>query len=139
MLDDLLVSVRVAAREVAPFLIGPSTSPAEGPCLVGSVGLAGGGWSGHLEVWVSLSVARAAAAELYDLPYLGVGDADIRDLVGELSNVVAGRAIDGFPGRFVMCTPRVWLEGEEPCSATTSCLRDHVTCDGFVVGVAVLE
>ncbi|MGV3710129.1 MAG: chemotaxis protein CheX [Gemmatimonas sp.] len=76
------------------------------PTFVGCVHLIGG-VSGMVAIMCGESLARQAAARMFDLDEADVADADIRDAVGELANVAAGNLKAALPDPYKLSMPSV--------------------------------
>lgn len=86
-------------------------APIASPTLVGCVHLAGA-TLGVVFIQCSIAFARRVAATMFDLALENLSDADIRDAVGELTNVAAGNLKGALPEPYLLSLPTV-VEGDD--------------------------
>ncbi|HVC26174.1 MAG TPA: chemotaxis protein CheX [Acidimicrobiales bacterium] len=64
-----------------------------------------GAWSGCVEVSCSIAVAREVASVMFGTPASDIAEADVRDAVGELVNVVGGNIKSILPAPTSLSVP----------------------------------
>lgn len=108
LMDDNTVVEMVADVFTGLFGEGrgvPHPDVTAGPLPVGACVGVTGAWQGQIDVACSAELAHLAAAELFDVAVDAVSDADVRDVVGELANVVGGNVKSALPGPSVLSLP----------------------------------
>jgi len=81
--------------------------------LTGSVDISGS-WNGTFCLSFSTTAARQAAAKMFDADADSLADADVRDAVGELINIIGGNLKSLLPPPALLSLPRVDTGMPEP-------------------------
>jgi chemotaxis protein CheX len=87
------------------------TENSEEPLMTGTVQISGG-FSGAVHLICGRSVVRAAAARMFSVPEADLSDEDLRDALGELTNMVGGNVKTLLPGSEFISLPTV-IEGSD--------------------------
>lgn len=119
-------------RYAPPYLADPAGTLD----VSGSVSVSGG-WFGDVVVSCSSVLARNAAAELFAMSSGDVTDPDIRDVVGELANVIGGNVKSVMPGPSVLSLPSTSLEGTVDRPGEIEALRIDMTWQGEPLCVSI--
>ena len=100
-----------------------------------------GAWEGALIIDCSTALARSAAGRMLGMQPGEVGDADLQDAVGELTNIVAGNIKSDFPGQCRLSFPVVTEGSDYTIRVPNSRLFCEVflLCDSQPVHVALFE
>ncbi len=85
------------------------TKEAEESLMTGTVQISGG-FAGAVHLICGRSVVRAAAARMFSVPEAELTDEDLRDALGELTNMVGGNVKTLLPGSEFISLPTV-IEG----------------------------
>lgn len=85
------------------------TEDSEESLMTGTVQISGG-FSGAVHLICGRSVVRAAAARMFSVPEADLSDEDLRDALGELTNMVGGNVKTLLPGSEFISLPTV-IEG----------------------------
>ncbi len=107
--------------------------PRDRPALSGCVHIAGA-WNGAALVECELPLARRLTAALFALPADGVGTEDVRDALGEITNMVTGniKALLPSPSRLSLPTVvegadyAVTVPGTKPAAAASFRAGEHL-------------
>jgi CheY-specific phosphatase CheX len=126
------VVTEVEIREIAESIWGAMLGL---PIEAGSVGASeswvtgcvtiGGGWSGAVTVELSSGLARQVASALFAMEPAEVTDAEVRDAVGELANMVGGNIKALMPGSCQLSLPAVANGRSEELAAARGRLFAH--------------
>jgi chemotaxis protein CheX len=81
--------------------------PAEAAAYVTGCVRISGGWQGTVTIEMSARLARTAAAALFSMAETNVTEAEVRDAVGELANVIGGNLKALMPGACQLSLPTV--------------------------------
>ena len=142
-IDEYAMADLVA--EVFTGLLGEMTEPpyASAPAdealpAVGYLAVRGG-W--HAEVVFACSRAAAVdlAQRLFMLPSAEVRDGDLRDVLGEIANVLGGNLKSLMPGPSALSLPNTGLDGAVEAVYTGEALRLDLGWYGQPMRVLVLE
>lgn len=95
----------------------PAVPPAEEPrsaldMVTGRIFVTGA-WTGSIEVEASRELATDAAARMLGIELDTVSFADVKDALGELTNIIGGNIKSMLPGPSHLSLPAVW-EGSAP-------------------------
>ncbi len=93
--------------EQAATVLGDSTEN----LMTGIVQISGG-FAGAVHLICARSVVQAAAARMFSMPEGDLGDEDLRDALGELTNMVGGNLKTLLPGSEFISLPTV-IEGSD--------------------------
>jgi chemotaxis protein CheX len=99
-----------------------------------------GGWSGIVEVACSPRLAEQAAQALFLLAGGEIDEADVRDVIGELANVIGGNVKSVLPGPSALSLPATTVgptEGPTRCAAIGDGLWLDLTWYGQPLRVGV--
>lgn len=84
----------------------PSTAPFGAATLTGLINISGG-WEGTVTLECTASLARTAAAAMFDMEPEELGTADVADALGELTNITGGGVKALLPGPCQLSLPSV--------------------------------
>jgi chemotaxis protein CheX len=76
-----------------------------------------GGWNGVVEVACSATLAEQAAQSLFALPGEEIDEADVRDVIGELANVIGGNVKSVLPGPSALSLPSTTLDRDRDAAS----------------------
>jgi len=127
----------LAAVPVPADQVGPAS---EGVTLTGSIQISGS-WHGEVRLHCDRDAARAMAAAMFGMPPEELESGEIRDAVGELTNMTGGSIKALLPGEGMLGLPTV-VEGADhlvQVAGTRLLVEASFLCDGSVVGVSVYE
>ena len=88
-----------------------------------------GAWEGALIIDCPAKLARSAAARMLGISADGVGESDLQDVVGELTNIVAGNIKNDFPDGCSLSFPVV-TDGSD---YTVRVPNSRLFCEVFLV------
>jgi chemotaxis protein CheX len=139
-----LAEIEEIARDVWSSLLGLEITVAQAPdaCpeeVVTAVVTVSGDAHGVVGVQTSGAGARAMAAAMFMMGADEVGEAEVADALGELTNVVGGNVKGLLPGSNRLSLPTVLDAGaEDPRDLTQPPLAEvFLTCDGEPVLIAL--
>ncbi len=105
----------VLGLEVRPA--SGARAPDAGPTLTATVDLTGG-WEGSIDLRCGWTAAEKAAGAMFRCPPGKLSPADVRDALGELTNITAGNFKALFAPRCALLVPRVREDGANPDGAS---------------------
>jgi chemotaxis protein CheX len=107
--------LRQVTEDVFTTMIGPAPvlveNEAPAPESIAATVRITGAWSGAVTVCGSLKLARLAAGAMFGLPPDEAGDAEVRDAIGELGNMIGGNVKSLLGGECVLSIPCVATDG----------------------------
>lgn len=106
---DLLEVLQSIFRCVLHWEVEPddaATEPSASGRWTAAVHIAGA-WNGTIILETGSPLARAAAAEMFDVAPSAVGDQDIQDSLAELANMIGGNVKTVLPGPSFLSLPTV--------------------------------
>jgi chemotaxis protein CheX len=84
----------------------PAAAPFSAETLTGLISI-NGGWEGTVTLECTASLARTAAAAMFDMEPEELGTADVADALGELTNITGGGVKALLPGPCQLSLPSV--------------------------------
>lgn len=108
--------------------------------MTGTVQISGG-FAGAVHLMCCRPAVRAAAARMFSVPEGDLGDEDLRDALGELTNMVGGNIKTLLPGSESISLPTV-IEGSDYGVARLDSdvvARSQATSEGLPLEVVLLE
>lgn len=100
-----------------------------------------GGWQGAIVLQCSQTLARRAAARMFQCPIEEIADNDIVDVVGELANMIGGNLKALLPGPSQLSTPEIKTQEPGHPYVPTGSVVTQVTlgCEEALFRVMVLR
>ena len=100
-----------------------------------------GAWEGVVTLQCPCSVAQQAAASIFHIDIDSVSDADVKDAVGELSNMVSGniKALLPEPSRLALPIVSQGSEYSIRLPGGHAATQLDLLCDGLPVRITVLQ
>jgi chemotaxis protein CheX len=112
--------------------------PDGGDVTVGCVTVTGG-WQARVLLACPARLARMAAAAMFDRPAEQLGDQDVADALGELTNMIGGNIKSLIPGPSRLSMPAVTVGGSSTVRVAGAALLSTVSlaCEGLPLTVSV--
>jgi len=118
----------------------PNDKAAPGRSMVGCVQITGT-WSGAVTLECASALARRCAASMFGMDPEMASEAEIKDALGELTNMVGGNIKSLIEGPCQLSLPTI-TEGQDfsfSIPGTREILRNHFVCEESLFLVRVLE
>jgi chemotaxis protein CheX len=112
--------------------------PDGGDVTVGCVTVTGG-WQASVLLACPARLARMAASAMFDRPAEQLGDQDVADALGELTNMIGGNIKSLIPGPSRLSMPSVTVGGSSTARVPGAALLSTVSlaCEGLPLTVSV--
>jgi len=141
--EDIYELADIVWSTVLALPIEPDTSGSVGrrPRSMAACIQITGGWNGAIVLDCPASVARHAAAIMFQTQPAQVSMADIQDAIGELANIVGGHVKSLLPQPCHLSLPTVIEGGDYSTRVPGSRLVSRVgfVCDGDTASISILE
>jgi CheY-specific phosphatase CheX len=123
-----------------PLPVTDPVPPSGGVTLTGSIQISGS-WHGEVRLHCDRDAACAMAAAMFGMPPEELDPGEVRDAVGELTNMTGGSIKALLPGESMLGLPTV-VEGADhhvQVAGTRLLIGARFLCDDSIVGVSVYE
>jgi chemotaxis protein CheX len=119
--------------------VAGAVAPDAGDVAVGRVEVTGG-WRGFVLLACPARLARTAAAAMFDRPADALGDDEVADALGELTNMIGGNIKSLLPGPSRLSMPAVTV-GAAPADPPGAVFVNAVSlaCEGLPLTVSVWQ
>ena len=136
-----LVWERVLSLPLESVPLPPDAAPAPlADGITGSIHIRGA-WEGTITIGAPEGLVRRAAAIMFGLPDAEIGDAEIKDALGELTNMVGGSYKALLPVRCELSQPRVQAAAEAALRLVDNDVVEEVSfrSEGHLFAVTLLK
>ena len=130
----------ILGLSAVPVPSSEATYASGGVSLTGSIQISGL-WHGEVRLHCDRDAARAMASAMFGLPADELDDSEVRDAVGELTNMTGGSIKALLPGECQLGLPTV-VEGaghHVQVGGTRLLVEASFLCADSVVGISVFE